>query len=277
VTAKGLKWRIVRSSVRIRSDKRMLQEMIRNLLSNALRYTERGTVLLGCRRGDGCVRIQVRDSGVGIMGEHLPHIFEEHYQVEDSAELGGFGLGLAIVRRLAKLLGHEIDVRSSPGKGSAFSVEVPVAPQLPDAAARLDTPIEASPAPFRGMLLLIEDDSFVRAAMESLLRSEGIRTISAATGNEALALVTEKGIRPDVVVSDFNLPGSMNGVATVTALRATLAWRIPAVILTGDIRSQVIDAIAEHDVSVAIKPLKAEAFIRLLSRLHADSPASRDG
>jgi CheY-like chemotaxis protein len=213
------------------------------------------------------------DSGVGIMGEHLPHIFEEHYQVADSAELGGFGLGLAIVRRLASLLGHEIDVRSAPGKGSAFSIAVPVAPPVSDAAGRLDTPVDAAPASFRGTLLLIEDDSFVRTAMESLLRSEGIAAISAATGNEALALVTVKGVRPDLVVSDFNLPGSMDGVASVTALRAALAWKIPAIILTGDIRSHVIDAIAEHDVSVAIKPMKAEAFVRLLNRLHADSPS----
>lgn len=273
VKAKGLKWRLVPSSVWIRSDKRMLQEMIRNLLSNALRYTERGTILLGCRRGHRCVRIQVWDSGVGIMGEHIAHIFEEHYQVSDSAQLGGFGLGLAIVRRLAQLLGHEIDVRSAPGKGSAFSVEVPIAPPTADAAARLEPTVGAALAPFRGTILLIEDDSFVRAAMESLLRSEGIGTISAATGNEALALVTEKDIRPDVIVTDFNLPGSMNGVASVTALRAALAWKIPAIILTGDIRSQVIDAIAEHDVSVALKPLKAEEFVRLLNRLHDGTPS----
>jgi two-component system CheB/CheR fusion protein len=220
--------------------------------------------------------IAVWDSGVGIMGEHLPSIFEEHHQVADSAQLVGFGLGLAIVRRLAKLLGHEIDVRSTPGKGSTFSVEVPVAPQMPDAAARLDPPVDASSAPFHGMLLLIEDDSFVRAAMESLLRSEGIRTISAATGNEASALVTEKGIPPDVVVSDFNLPGSMDGVACVMALRTVLAWKIPAIIPTGDIRSQVIDAIGKHDVSVAIKPLRADEFVRLLSRLHAGSPPRRN-
>jgi CheY-like chemotaxis protein len=217
----------------------------------------------------------VWDSGVGIMGEHLPQIFDEHYQVTDSAQLGGFGLGLAIVRRLASLLGHEIDVRSAPGKGSAFSIAVPIAPPVSDAASRLDTPVDAASASFPGMLLVIEDDSFVRAAMESLLRSEGIAAISAATGNEALALVTEKGVRPDVVVSDFNLPGSMNGVASITALRAALGWKVPAIILTGDIRSQVIDAIAEHDVGVAIKPLKAVEFVRLLNQLYAGSLSSR--
>jgi PAS domain S-box-containing protein len=273
VEAKGLRWRLVRSSVRIRSDERMLKEMIRNVLSNALRYTERGVVLLGCRRGGKGLRIQVWDSGVGIMGEHIPRIFEEHYQVADGEQLGGFGLGLAIVRRLGKLLGHEIDVRSTPGKGSAFSIEVPLAHDLPDAEPRRDAPARQALASFRGTILLIEDDSFVREGMDSLLRSHGIRAVLAATGNEALALVTEDGVRPDLIVSDYNLPGSLNGTASIAALRAALAWKIPAIILTGDIRSQVIDAISRHDVSVALKPLKAAEFLRLLGEVHAGSIA----
>jgi len=273
VTAKGLKWRLVRSALAIRSDKRMLKEMIRNLLSNALRYTERGTILLGCRRREGSVRIQVWDSGVGIMGEHLPHIFEEHYQVADGGQLGGFGLGLAIVRRLGKLLGHEIDVRSTPGKGSAFSIEVPLAPDLPDPDRRYDMPAGEPLGSFRGTILLIEDDSFVREGLDSLLRSHGIRAVLAATGNEAVAFVAEKGIRPDLIVSDYNLPGSLNGIASVMALRSALSWNIPAIILTGDIRSQVIEAISKHDVTIAIKPLRADDFIRLLGDVHAGSIA----
>jgi PAS domain S-box-containing protein len=273
VRAKGLKWRLVRSAVTIRSDQRMLTEMIRNLLSNALRFTEAGTVLLGCRRSGDKVRIQVWDSGIGIMGDHLPHIFEEHYQVSDGARTGGFGLGLAIVQRLGNLLGHRIDVRSAPGQGSAFSVEVPVAPAVPHEAGAVSTPVKVPPTPFRGTILVIEDDSFVRSALEALLHATGIRTITAATGNEAVALVTEKGVRPDAVVSDYNLPGAMNGTASVTALREALAWKIPAVILTGDIRSHVIDAITSHDVSVAIKPLRAEAFIGLLTEIQATSTA----
>jgi signal transduction histidine kinase/CheY-like chemotaxis protein len=273
VEAKGLKWRMVRSSVRIRSDERMLKEMIRNLLSNALRYTERGTVLLGCRRGDASIRIQVWDSGVGIMGEHIPQIFEEHYQATESEQLGGFGLGLAIVRRLGTLLGHQIDVQSTPGKGSAFSIEVPLAQDLPGAE-----PLHAAPAAeplesFNGTILLVEDDSFVREGLDSLLRSHGIDAVLAATGNEALALVIEKGVRPDLIVTDYNLPGSMNGTATIMALRAALGWKIPAIVLTGDIRSQVIDAIADHDVSIALKPLKAAEFVRLLGEVHAGSTA----
>jgi PAS domain S-box-containing protein len=271
VEAKGLKWRLVRSSVRIRSDEHMLKEMIRNLLSNALRYTERGTVLLGCRRGSENIRIQVWDSGVGIMGEEVPRIFEEHYQAADGEQLGGFGLGLAIVRRLGKLLGHEIDVRSTPGRGSAFSIEVPTAQDLPDAERRDDAQAPEPLASFHGTILLIEDDAFVRDGLDALLRSHGIRAILAATGNEALTIVTEHGVRPDLVVTDYNLPGSLNGTASVTALRAALEWKVPAIVLTGDIRSQVIDAISRHDVSIAIKPLKAAEFVRMLGEVRAAS------
>src|SRR5262249_24491962 len=126
ITEKGLEWRLVRSEIWIKSDRRMLDEMIRNLLSNAVRYTDHGKILVGCRRAGGKARIEVWDSGVGIMGEQIPRIFEEHYQVPGSAQLGGFGLGLAIVQRLAKILDHRVDVRSTPGKGSGFSIEVPL-------------------------------------------------------------------------------------------------------------------------------------------------------
>jgi len=271
VETKGLKWRLVRSSVRIRSDERMLKEMVRNLLSNALRYTERGTVLLGCRRGRDNVRIQVWDSGVGIMGEEVPRIFEEHYQAAEGEQFGGFGLGLAIVRRLGKLLGHDIDVRSKPGKGSAFSIEVPIACDLPDAERCDDAQAPEPLASFNGTILLIEDDGFVRDGLDALLRSHGIRAVLAATGNEALTLVTEQGVRPDLVVTDYNLPGSLNGTASVAALRAALARKVPAIVLTGDIRSQVIDAISMHDVSIALKPLKAANFVRMLGEVHAAS------
>ena len=119
---KGLQWRVVPSDLVVRSDKRMLEEMIRNLLSNAIRYTDRGKILLGCRRASDKIRIEVWDTGIGIPGDQLPHIFEEYYC---DAERGGFGLGLAIVRRLGEILDHRVDVRSTPGKGTGFSIEVP--------------------------------------------------------------------------------------------------------------------------------------------------------
>ena len=125
VADKGLRWRLVRSELLVHSDKGMLEAMLRNLLSNAVRYTDRGKILLGCRRAGDKIRIEVWDSGIGIAQDQLPYIFEEYYQGEQGAERGGFGLGLAIVRRMGKMLDHRIDVQSTPGKGAVFSIEVP--------------------------------------------------------------------------------------------------------------------------------------------------------
>src|SRR4051812_3198192 len=117
VNERGLEWRVVQFELTVHSDRRMLELMARNLLSNALRHTGRGRILLGCRRAAGKVRIQVWDSGVGIAQEHIPRIFDEYYQIEGQTHLGSFGLGLSIVQRLGHLLDHRVDVRSAPGKG----------------------------------------------------------------------------------------------------------------------------------------------------------------
>ena len=216
---KGLKLRIVRSGISIRSDQRMIEEMLRNLLSNAIRYTDRGKIVVGCRRADDKVLIEVWDSGVGIMGDQINRIFEEDYQVNESADLGGIGLGLAIVQRLAKLLDHRIDVRSVPGKGSGFSIEVPLADKSTIAQDHSKALPETADAPFMANILIIEDESDVRAALDSLLRSLGLSVLSAVSGHEALTLVAKSGMRPDLVISDYNLPGTMNGAGSIEALR----------------------------------------------------------
>ena len=124
----GLGWRVVPSSLSVRSDPRLLEQMIRNLLSNAVKYTNKGKILLGCRRRGDKLRIEVWDTGIGIPEEQLQAIFEEFHQLDNPARerSKGLGLGLAIVERLADLLGHAVDVRSRPGKGSVFAVEVPL-------------------------------------------------------------------------------------------------------------------------------------------------------
>ena len=126
IADKGLRWRLVRSELMVRSDRRMLEAMIRNLLSNAVRYTDRGAVLLGCRRAGDKVRIEVWDSGVGITQDQLPHIFQEYYQGEHGAERGGFGLGLAIVAKIVDEHAGKISVESEAGRGSVFRVQIPM-------------------------------------------------------------------------------------------------------------------------------------------------------
>ena len=263
VLERGLRLSIVRSGLIIRSDRRMLAEMIRNLLSNAIRYTDRGRILLGCRRAGDNVRIEVWDSGVGITDDELPHIFHEYYQGTDGSARGGFGLGLAIVKRLGDILDHRIDVRSIPGKGTRFFIEVPCGQsgvKAPDAAP----PVHPHNNVFLGNVLAIEDEASVRLALRRLLKEKGVDATIVATTTEALTLVREQGLRPDVLLCDYNLRGSPDGMETINHLRAALGRNVPAIVMTGDIRSQTVGSISSQGVSVLIKPFLAEELLKAL-------------
>jgi CheY-like chemotaxis protein len=241
----------------------MLAEMIRNLLSNAVRYTDRGRILLGCRRAGDNVRIEVWDSGVGITEDQLPHIFDEYYQGSGGAERGGFGLGLAIVKRLGEILDHRVEVRSIPGKGTCFFVEVPggrSSVKAPEAAP----PVRPHHDAFLGSVLAIEDEASVRSALGRLLNARGVDATIVATATEALTLVREQGLRPDVLLCDYNLRGSPDGVETINHLRAALGWNVPAIVMTGDIRSQTVVSISGQGVVVLIKPFSAEELLEIL-------------
>jgi PAS domain S-box-containing protein len=268
VEEKSLKLRVVRCGVMVHSDKGMLEEMIRNLLSNSVRYTDHGKLLLGCRRAGDKIRIEMWDSGIGIAGDQLPHIFDEYYQGVGATERGGFGLGLAIVRRLGEALDHGIDVRSAPGKGTCVSIEVPLG-QTRVYSEKAQNQVSESIS-FVGTVLIIEDERSVRSALNRLLKLKGICSFIVATGNDALTLVRE-GIRPDLVLSDYNLRGSMNGAESIKALRSALAWNVPAIVMTGDIQSKTTEAIASQDVSVVIKPFSAEELLQLMTRLQGSS------
>jgi PAS domain S-box-containing protein len=280
VADKGVRWRLVRSGLLVRSDKRMLEAMLRNLLSNAVRYTDRGKVLLGCRRAGDKIRIEVWDSGIGIARDQLPHIFQEYYQGAHGAERGGFGLGLAIVRRMGEMLDHRIDVRSTPGKGTAFLIEVPRGDSNDDAAEGAQAPTYER-GHFPGVILAVEDEASVRASLSRMLRTRGVEAIVVATANDALARVSRQEIRPDLLLCDYNLRGSANGVDTVNALRAALAWNIPAIVMTGDIRSDIVDSIAGQGISVLIKPFSADELLQHVARLYqgptTGNPASPAG
>jgi CheY-like chemotaxis protein len=270
VVDKGLRWRVVRSSLLVRSDKRMLETMIRNLLSNALRYTDRGRILLGCRRAGDKVRIEVWDSGIGITPDQMPHIFQEYYQGVPEAKRGGFGLGLAIVRRLGEMLDHPIGVRSIPGKGSLISIEVPRGERSGNASGSSQTPRDEEDG-FRGTILVVEDEASVRSSLSRLLKAKGIGAIVLSTTDEAITRVRQEGLCPDLLLCDFNLQGSANGVGTVNDLRAVLGTNIPAIVMTGDIRSETVDAIAAQGISVLIKPFSADELLQQIARLSRES------
>ena len=259
----GLRLCIVRSELIVRSDRHMLAEMIRNLLSNAVRYTDRGRILLGCRRAGDHIRIEVWDSGVGITEDQLPHIFDEYYQGTGGAERGGFGLGLAIVKRLGEILGHRVEVRSISGKGTRFFIEVPggrAGVKVPEAAP----PVHPHDNAFPGSVLAVEDEASVRSALGRLLKARGVDATIVATAAEALTLVREQGLRPDVLLCDYNLRGSGDGIETIRRLRTALGRNVPAIVMTGDTRSQTVDSISAEGVSVLIKPFLADELLEAL-------------
>ncbi len=283
--AKGLALRVVPCDLSIQSDPRLLEQMIRNLLSNALKYTKRGKVLLGCRRHQGMLSIEVWDTGIGIPEGQLQAIFEEYHQLDNPARerSRGLGLGLSIVQRLGGLLGHRIQVRSRPGNGSVFAVEVTLPPRgpAPQPEAQRSGMHAGTVATVHdtGMILVVEDDPEVRELLELFLKGEGHRAVTAPDGTAALDLVSRGAVQPDLVLADYNLPNGMDGIELITKLRETLHRAIPAVILTGDISTDALHDIALQHCVQLNKPVKlhelTQVILRLLPIAHALLPAPR--
>jgi two-component system CheB/CheR fusion protein len=278
--AAGLALRVMPCALSIRSDPRLLEQMIRNLLSNALKYTQRGKVLVGCRRRRGKLRIEIWDTGIGIPTSELQAIFEEYHQLDNAARQRshGLGLGLSIVKSLGELLGHSVKVRSLQGKGSVFSIEVALTPG--GAASTADrrpsdaADASAQTAPRSGTILIIEDDPEVREHLELFLREEGFDAATAVDGPAALELAARRTIRPDLVLADYNLPNGMNGIQVCQKLRQELSRQIPFIILTGDISTEALRDIALHDCVQFNKPVKLRELTQAIEKLLAKPPVA---
>ena len=259
-------------SLSVYSDPRLLEQMLRNLLSNALKYTRRGRVLLGCRRRGGTLSIEVWDTGIGIAEHDLQAIFGEYHQLGNAARERslGLGLGLSIVQRLATLLGHPVHVRSQLGKGSVFSIDVMLASngarhngELPN--ARNGQTSDA--ARCSGAILVIEDDRELRELLELVLKEDGHRLATAADGPAALELLVDGGFQPDLILADYNLPNGMDGLLVSTKIREKLHRQIPVIVLTGDISTDTLRRIASQDCVQLSKPVKAADVMQAIERL----------
>jgi signal transduction histidine kinase/CheY-like chemotaxis protein len=272
---KGLRLRIRPSREWVQSDPILLQRVLLNLLGNAVQHTPCGTVMLACRPSQqrGFVRVQVRDSGIGIAEHQQKKVFEEFYQVENPERdrNKGLGLGLSIVERSCKLLDHGLHLRSALGCGSTFTVLVPVGQS--EAANPAYAPLEATRLQdIHGMrVMLIEDDELGRAALKGLLQSWGCVVVEASTASNALER-WDMHLLPDFILTDYRLLGMQNGVDAVRSLRQAAGREVPACVISGDTAEDVKECINTAGLLLLQKPVKP-AKLRSVLRHAWNQPA----
>ncbi|MDX1403149.1 MAG: PAS domain S-box protein [Woeseiaceae bacterium] len=260
---KNLTFSSCKSDAIVRSDPNMLGEIVQNLVSNAIQYTDQGSVSLRCRVQNGLLELSITDTGIGIEQDQLDMIFDEFHQIKTPGrEKEGFGLGLAIVRRMADLLGHEISAESTPGKGSTFSVLMPVVERTtrskrPSGKKQPDAP----QAPASGLIVLIEDDVQVANAWGLLLEAEGFEVATAASANEARAVAEHLAEVPDLIISDFYLLDGSTGVDAVAEIRDKFACNIPAFIVSGDTSKMVKQARNTENCTIMNKPVNTDHLL----------------
>jgi signal transduction histidine kinase/ActR/RegA family two-component response regulator len=270
---RGLRLRIRPTSLWVRSDATLLYRMLLNLVGNALRYTERGGVLVAARPviGTELVQLQVWDTGIGIAPEHQTAVFSEFYQVANAARdrSKGLGLGLNIVQRTAALLDHPLTLVSRLGRGTCFSLTLPVV------AARANPPAEAltersGANDLLGVpVLVIEDDVLVRQALVGLLVAWGLR-VSEAQGLTQAQEHLDTGLRPALIISDYRLQEGCHGIEVVQLLRAHLGSDVPACLMSGDTDPALIQAAMAAGLTLLHKPVRPAKLRNLLRRLLLD-------
>ena len=245
----------MRSSLTVRSDRRLLRRLMQNLVSNAIKYTRSGRVLVGCRRRGNRLRIDVYDTGIGIPPHQQRAVFHEFHRLEQGArQAPGLGLGLSIVERIARVLGHPLGLVSEAGRGSHFSVEVPLAPAAPQRA------VGAEPRPDRALVgetvLCLDNDANILDGMATLLRGWGCEVLTATDLDGAIAAASAHARMPSGLLVDYHLDRG-NGVDAVAALRARFGLDLPAALITADRSPEVREA--AHAAGIARAQQAAQA------------------
>ncbi len=270
---RGLALRVQATSLAVHSDVMLLETVLRNLLSNAIKYTDNGRILMGARRRRDCVSIEVRDSGMGILPVHLDKIFEEFWRAPGASggTKGSMGLGLSIVRRICRLLGTDIRVRSTPGKGSVFSLELPLGEAT---QAEELVRVEQAQLPvigFSGSLVVVVDDNQeVLRSMARLLQGWDCQVIATSGIEEALTTIIDGDLAPRLLLTDFHLGDASNGIAAIDAINAELAAAAPAIMISSDNSASLREKLDRLGIPLLTKPVDPArlraAMQHLLSR-----------
>jgi two-component system CheB/CheR fusion protein len=269
-TSKFLTLEIEESSEIARSDPMLLPVILRNLVGNAIKYTQRGKVRLRVRSDSSQLYIDVLDTGPGISSEHLGRLFEAFYQADNPNrdQRQGVGLGLSIVRTISRLLNHTVTISSRVGEGSVFTVQLPRG-AVTNLRADDSPVVESGPALPIGApkVLHIEDDPGVARSMALLLRLEGYDVISAATRDEALQHVEVHGLRPDIILTDYQLPMGFTGDEVVSEIAARLKSKPPTIMLTGDTAHDHVDKAKAVADRILPKPVNVDVLLREMVKL----------
>ena len=265
---KGLQFRIVPSNIFVKSDPDLLERILGNFMSNAIRYTQSGSVMIGCRRRDNMVSIEVWDTGCGISDNQMSSIFEDFYQIENKERdrSKGLGLGLALAKRLSISLNHKIESKSWLGSGSSFSVLVEIGKENSS-----DNKLEniTNIMDLSGVkVLLVEDDIDVLKSTKQLLESWGCIVSSGRDQEEIKNVIGSDGyLLPDIIVADNRLPGDASGIDVVKLVQKDLESLIPSVIVTGDVERGHVQSITDQGFPVLLKPIQPAKFRAILSHL----------
>ncbi|MFO1151787.1 MAG: hybrid sensor histidine kinase/response regulator [Alsobacter sp.] len=268
---RGVRLRVRPCDAVVFSEPLMLRRIVQNLISNALRYTRHGGVLVGCRRRGEAIEIQVVDTGPGIPPNRREVIFNEFQRDDDGSEgQAGFGLGLSIVRRLAVALGHPIGLRSTVGKGSSFSVTVPLS------EAPVAEPLTAHGKPNTlhygvggAFVVLVENEMAVAEATAALLEGWGCDVLTAATGDEAIAALDTRNRRPDLIIADLHLDGGALGYEAIEDIQRHIGFRTPALVTTADHSQKATADLALRGLEMLKKPVKPAQLRSLMAYLLA--------
>ena len=256
---RGITLKSVTTSAMVLTDSTLLGRVVQNLLSNAVKYTNCGRILIGCRRQGQRIRVEVWDTGIGIPHDRLKEVFEEFYQVGNSERdrAQGLGLGLAIVQRLTQLLGASLGVRSVEGKGSVFSVDMPLVGfnRLRNVAYLRGNP-KGGPRQGKPVIIIIDDEMVVLWSLRAAIESWGYEVLTATMEEEAVELLSHRSQPPDMIIADYRLRAGHTGAQAISRICEQFAAKIPSIIITGDTAPARIREVEGHGLTILHKPVQ---------------------